>query len=94
MRVSGGDLCTLVQKHRPTDTTGETVGATCCTRRDWKNGKDIESLPFLALFVFCEWAVHALGLEYKLRDVRENTPEQLDRAAALLREYFPTVVVN
>ena len=23
----------------PTDTTGETVGATCCTRRDWKNGK-------------------------------------------------------
>ena len=36
----------------------------------------------------------AMGLEYKLRDVRENTPEQLDRAAALLREYFPTVVVN
>ena len=37
----------------PTDTTGETVGATYCTRRDWKNGKDIESLPFLALSVFC-----------------------------------------
>ena len=33
-------------------------------------------------------------LEYPLRDVRENTPEQLDRAAALLREYFRTVVVN
>ena len=36
----------------------------------------------------------AMGLEYRLRDVRENTPEELDRAAALLREYFPTVVVN
>ena len=35
-----------------------------------------------------------MGLEYRLRDVRENTPEQLDRAAALLREYFPTVIIN
>ena len=26
------------------------VGATYCTRRNWKNGKDIKSLPFLALF--------------------------------------------
>ena len=34
------------------------------------------------------------GKEYKLSDVRENTPEQLDRAAALLREYFANVVVN
>jgi hypothetical protein len=33
------------------------VGATCCTQRDWKNGKDIESLPFLALFAFCSGAV-------------------------------------
>ena len=33
------------------------MGATCCTRRDWKNGKDIESLPFLALSVFCSGAV-------------------------------------
>ena len=28
-----------------------------CTRRDWNNGKDIESLPLLALFVFCSEAV-------------------------------------
>jgi hypothetical protein len=26
--------------------------------------------------------------------VKENTPEQIDRAAELLREYFPVVVVN
>ena len=26
------------------------VGATCCTRKDWKNGKDIKSLPFFGAF--------------------------------------------
>ena len=36
----------------------------------------------------------AMGQEYKLKDVKENTPEQIDRAAELLREYFPVVVVN
>ena len=45
----------------PTEPGGETVGATCCTRRDWKYGKDIESLPYLALSVFCsgEWIVQS-----------------------------------
>jgi len=41
----------------PTKPTGETVGVTYCTRRDLKDGKDIESLPSLALFVFCSGAV-------------------------------------
>ena len=50
-----------------------------------------ELLPYHTLGVH---KYEAMGLEYKLRDVRENTPEQLDRAAALLREYFPTVVVH
>ena len=51
----------------------------------------VELLPYHTLGVH---KYEAMGLEYKLRDVRENTPEQLDRATALLREYFPTVVVN
>ncbi|HIY67951.1 MAG TPA: pyruvate formate lyase-activating protein [Candidatus Alistipes intestinigallinarum] len=51
----------------------------------------VELLPYHTLGVH---KYEAMGLEYQLRDVRENTPEQIDRAAALLREYFPTVVVN
>ena len=51
----------------------------------------VELLPYHTLGVH---KYEALGWEYKLRDVRENSPEQIDRAAALLREYFPTVVVN
>ena len=45
---------------------------------------------------------HKLGLhkyeaieqEYKLKDVKENTPEQLEKAAEVFKEYFTTVVVN
>ena len=51
----------------------------------------VELLPYHTLGVH---KYEAMGLDYQLRDVRENTPEQIDRAAALLREYFPTVVVN
>jgi pyruvate formate lyase activating enzyme len=35
-----------------------------------------------------------MGQEYQLKGVKENTPEQIDRAAELLKEYFPMVVVN
>ena len=51
----------------------------------------VELLPYHTLGVH---KYEAMGLDYRLRGVRENTPEQLNRAAALLREYFPTVVVN
>lgn len=51
----------------------------------------VELLPYHTLGVH---KYEAMGLEYRLRDVRENTPEQTDRAAALLREYFATVIVN
>lgn len=51
----------------------------------------VEILPYHTLGVH---KYEALGAEYKLRGVAENTPEQLDRAAAIFREYFPTVVVN
>ena len=49
----------------------------------YKSVERVELLPYHTLGVH---KYEAMGLEY--------TPEQLDRAAALLREYFPTVVVN
>ncbi len=51
----------------------------------------VELLPYHTLGVH---KYEAMGWEYRLREVAENTPEQLDRAAALLREYFALVVVN
>ena len=36
----------------------------------------------------------AMEQEYKLKDVKENTPEQLEKAAEVFKEYFTTVVVN
>lgn len=51
----------------------------------------VEILPYHTLGVH---KYEAMGEQYKLADVEENTPEQLDRTAALFREYFPTVVVN
>ena len=57
----------------------------------YKQIERVELLPYHTLGVH---KYEAMGKEYKLSDVRENTPEQLDRAAALLREYFANVVVN
>lgn len=65
-------------------TLGERLGG-------YKSVERVELLPYHTLGVH---KYEAMGLEYRLRDVRENSPEQLDRAAALLREYFPTVIVN
>ena len=65
-------------------TLGERLGG-------YKSVERVELLPYHTLGVH---KYEAMGLEYKLRHVRENTPEELDRAAALLREYFPTVIVN
>lgn len=51
----------------------------------------VELLPYHTLGVH---KYEALGWEYKLRGIKENTPEQLDRARAILGEYFPQLVVN
>ncbi len=51
----------------------------------------VELLPYHTLGVH---KYEAMGMEYQLKHVKENTPEQLDRAADLLREYFQLVVVN
>ncbi len=65
-------------------TLGETLGGYKCIER-------VEVLPYHRLGVH---KYEAMGWEYKLSDVVENTPEQLARAEQLFNEYFNTVVVN
>lgn len=59
--------------------------------RDCRKLDRVELLPYHTLGVH---KYEALGWTYQLAGVRENTPEQLDRAADILREYFPQLVVN
>lgn len=51
----------------------------------------VEILPYHTLGVH---KYEAMGEEYRLKGIRENTPEQTERAAGLFREYFQTVQVN
>ena len=51
----------------------------------------VEILPYHTLGVH---KYEAMEQEYKLKDVKENTPEQLEKAAEVFKEYFTTVVVN
>ncbi|MDE5701389.1 MAG: pyruvate formate lyase-activating protein [Bacteroides sp.] len=53
--------------------------------------KRVEILPYHRLGVH---KYEAMGWEYKLKEVKENTPEQLERAEALFKQYFDTVIVN
>lgn len=51
----------------------------------------VEILPYHRLGVH---KYEAMGWEYKLAEVKENTPEQLERAEKFFKEYFSNVVVN
>lgn len=53
--------------------------------------KRVEVLPYHTLGAH---KYEPLGMEYKLKGVKENTPEQLDAARALFDEYFDCVFVN
>lgn len=59
--------------------------------KDYKQIERVELLPYHTLGVH---KYEAMGWEYKLSDVKENTPEQLEHAAEILRRYFPQLVVN
>lgn len=59
--------------------------------KDYKQIERVELLPYHRLGVH---KYEAMGWEYKLADVKENTPEQLDHAAEILRNYFPQLVIN
>jgi pyruvate formate lyase activating enzyme len=58
---------------------------------DYRQIQRVELLPYHTLGVH-KYA--AMGLEYRLKDTRENTPEELQHAADILRGYFPQLVVN
>ncbi|MDE6348750.1 MAG: pyruvate formate lyase 1-activating protein, partial [Bacteroides sp.] len=53
--------------------------------------KRVEILPYHRLGVH---KYEAMGWDYKLKEVKENTPEQLERAERLFKEYFTNVIIN
>ncbi len=57
----------------------------------YKSVERVEILPYHRLGVH---KYEAMGWDYKLKDVKENTPDQLKRAEEIFSEYFKTVVVN
>lgn len=63
---------------------GNRFGTCPCLQR-------VEILPYHRLGVH---KYEAMGWDYQLKEVKENTPQQLERAEKLFKEYFPMVVVN
>ena len=59
--------------------------------KDYQMIQRIEILPYHTLGVH---KYEAMGKEYKLQGVKENTPAQLDAAKELFDEYFDCVFVN
>lgn len=59
--------------------------------RDYRMIQRVEILPYHTLGVH---KYEAMGQEYMLKGVKENTSEQLDAAKALFSEYFGMVYVN
>ena len=55
------------------------------------NVERVEILPYHTLGVH---KYEAMEQEYKLKYVKENTPEQLEKATEVFKKYFTTVVVN
>ena len=58
---------------------------------NYKMIQRVEVLPYHTLGVH---KYEAMGWEYQLKEVKENTPEQIEKAANLFKAYFPMVVVN
>ena len=59
--------------------------------KDYKQIERVELLPYHTLGVH---KYESMGWEYKLKNVKENTPEQLAHAESILRSYFPQLIVN
>ena len=59
--------------------------------------KDYQSIQRIEIHPYHTLGVHkyeAMNMEYKLKNVKQNTPEQLEEAKALFEKYFKTVYVN
>ncbi len=59
--------------------------------KDYRMIQRIEILPYHTLGVH---KYEAMEQEYRLKGVKENTPEQLEAAQSLFQEYFKTVYLN
>lgn len=59
--------------------------------KDYKTIEKIEIQPYHKLGIH-KW--EALGWDYELKDARENTPEELEAASTILKEYFKEVKIN
>ncbi|MEG1579642.1 MAG: pyruvate formate-lyase-activating protein [Bacteroidaceae bacterium] len=69
----------------------EDVRALCEHFKGYKNLQRVEILPYHTLGVH---KYEAMGLEYKLKETKENTVEQLDAVRKIFEEYFPIVYLN
>lgn len=59
--------------------------------------KEYETIEKIEIQPYHKLGIHkweALGWEYQLKDARENTPEELEAAATILKEYFKEVKIN
>ena len=59
--------------------------------KDFKMLQRVEILPYHTLGIH---KYETMGQEYKLKDTKTNTPEQLDRALKLFKEYFDCAIMN
>lgn len=59
--------------------------------RDYRMLQRVEILPYHTLGIH---KYESMGQEYPLKDIKTNTPEQLDRALELFKEYFDCAVMN
>ena len=59
--------------------------------KDFKMIQRVEILPYHTLGIH---KYETMGQEYKLKDTKTNTPEQLNKALALFKEYFDSAVMN
>ncbi len=59
--------------------------------RSYKMIQRVEILPYHTLGIH---KYESLGQEYQLKDTKTNTPEQLDRALTLFKEYFDCAILN
>jgi len=59
--------------------------------KDYKTIEKLEIQPYHKLGVH-KW--EALGWEYQLKDARENTKEELEKAESILKPYFKSISIN